>query len=171
MLKKILWIPLAAVVLVAAGAVLWFLLAGGSPYTYAVTLTDAGGQTIGDVRQVAQGDSVFVTVTMRGPEKTEALEVYGLEGTLTVSGMEYCGDGIPFAPEAYASYKKQTVSGTETVDFLYYDLNGKGITVQNPCTIGTCSFVVNDPAAASLAVTTALIYPVGEETAYEIRAK
>ena len=171
MLKKRLWIPIAVIMLLAAGAVLWFLLAGGSPYTYTLKITDADGKNIEDIRRMAPGDSIFVTMTMKGPEKAEKLEIYGLEGTLTAYGMEYCGDGKPFASEACASYKKQIVSGTETVDFLYYDAAGVGITVHNPCTIGTCSFVLRDPEAASVVVTTALIYPTGEGTAFEIEKK
>lgn len=170
-MKKKLWILLAAAVLLAASAMILFRFFFANPYTYTLTLTDADGQAVEDIHSMTKGDTLYVTLTMKGPKKEETLDVYGLEGTLTVSGMEYCGDGVPFANEACASYKKQRVSATETVDFLYYDINGVGITVGNPCTIGTCSFTLTDPEAAEINVSTALLYRTGEEKAYEILAK
>lgn len=164
--KKIAAIIAAAVVVVAA-ALIWILWPS-HPYAYRVKLTDSAGQEIKSLSELEAGDTVYMSVEVQKRGKDEQMEAYGLELTATIKGLTYNGDGAGFLDSMAVSGKSQTVAETETVSFMYMDLNRESISMGNPQEIGQCSFTVTEPEKAELKVTTALIYPPEHTKGYEI---
>ncbi len=164
--KKIAAIIAAAVVVVAA-AIIWIVWPS-HPYAYRVTLTDSAGQEISDLTKLHAGDTVYMSVELQKRGKDESLDAYGLELTATISGLTYNGDGVGLVDNMTVSGKTQTVAATETVSFMFMDLNRDSISMENPKEIGTCSFTVTEAENAKIEMTTALIYPPEHTKGYEI---
>ena len=164
--KKIAAIIAAAVVVVTA-AIIWILWPS-HPYAYRVKLTDSAGQEISDLTKLQAGDTVYMSVELQKRGKDEQMEAYGLELTATLKGLTYNGDGEGFTDAMAVTGKTQTVAETETVSFMFMDLNRNSTSLENPQEIGTCSFTVTEPEGAKLEMTTALIYPPEHTKGYEI---
>ena len=164
--KKIAAIIAAAVVVLAA-ALIWILWPS-HPYAYRVKLTDSAGQEISDLTKLQAGDTVYMSVELQKRGKDESFEAYGLELTATLKGLTYNGDGVGFTDAMAVTGKTQTVAETETVSFMFMDLNRDSISIDNPKEIGTCSFTVTEPENAKIEMTTALIYPWEHTKGYEI---
>lgn len=164
--KKIAAIIAAAVVVIAA-AVVWILWPS-HPYAYKVTLTDSSGQEISDLTALSEGDTVYMSVEIQKKGKDTVIEAYGLEFTSTLTGLTYNGDGEAFSDKVDISAKKQNVAQTETISFMFIDMDRNTISMENPQTVGTCSFTVTDPANAKLDMSVALIYTADHTDGYEV---
>lgn len=167
MSKKKIAVTAAAAVIVVAAALVWILWPS-HPYTCRIALRDANGGEVTDLTKLSAGDIVSMTAEVEKEGRDEAFEAYGLEITVTVSGVSYNGGGTVFSENAAVTGKKQTVAETETVSFMYMDLTREGMSMANPLTVGECTFTVTDPANAEVRLTTALIYPTDHTKGYEI---
>ena len=155
--KQCLCLLLAAALLLALGVP---ALADAAPaFRYTLSVRDAAGNEIPKLRALSAGDQVFIQITLTRTDLAEDYDIYGLEFKLKSSGLDYNGDGVGFAEDIGVT--KNTFFGEDLTGVTYYDMAQQGRTVSNPLTACTFSYTVTDPAAAQLALVTAIVYVTG----------
>ena len=133
-------------------------------FMYELNLTDGSGQPVLDVQSLNKGDQLNLSIVLTRTDITEDhYDAYVLEFKVTTNGLTYNRDGTAFRPGTTVNAVRFS-SGLVT-GFAYMDLNRVGETVANPLAVGSWSYTVEDPAAASLAVTTAIVCVTGMNSA------
>jgi len=157
-LKKIISVLLAILMLIGCMGV---ALASDVPqFTYSVSLTDASGKIINNLTALQVGDKINVTIDLTRTDITEnSYEAYAVEFKLTTNGLSYNGDGTSFREGTKVraiEYFDGLVTG-----ITYLDLGRRGETVANPLCAASWSYTVEDPAAISFDITTAIVCVTG----------
>ena len=137
-----------------------YALADEEPtFQYTLSVTDADGNEITNLKSLNIGAWVYVKITLTRTDTAERYGVYGVEFKLKSTGLNYNGDGASFDPGAPVS--SNSFYGEDLTGVTYYDMSQAGVTIDNPVTVCTFSYQVATPAKANLTLATAIIYVSG----------
>ena len=134
-------------------------------FEYNLSVTDGNGKKVTNPRLLPAGSTLNIEIEMKRTD-TDAVSyaTYGVEFRIISQGLEFNGDGATFI--SGTDVRELEYSTGKSVGFAYYDMEQKGVRVNNPMLAGKWSYKVTDPSVVNITVPVALLYNVEDSEAY-----